>query len=80
MSSWQSELDQAIQQRSDRIVGIRRHLHAHPEVSGEERETSLYLYQQLGDEGFDVRLGPDGRGVMADLPGCNGQHRIALRA
>ncbi len=80
MSSWQSELDQAIQQRLDRIVAIRRHLHAHPEVSGEERETSLYLYQQLGDEGFDVRLGPDGRGVMADLPGCNGEHRIALRA
>jgi len=40
----------------------------HPEVSGDERETSLYLYQLLGDEGFDVRVGNEGRGVVADIP------------
>ncbi len=80
-STWQTELDRAIDARFDQMVRIRRHLHAHPELSGEERNTSLYLYQLLGDEGFDVRMGPEGRGVIADAPsvtaGDNG--RIALR-
>ena len=64
--TWKAELDRAIDERFAKIVEVRRHLHTHPEVSGEERETSLYLYQLLGDEGLDVRMGPDGRGVLAD--------------
>jgi len=81
--SWQSELDQRIDGRFDQIVEIRRRLHMYPEVSGDERQTSLYLYQSLGDEGFFVRMGPDGRGVLADLPedaDQTEQGMIALRA
>jgi amidohydrolase len=46
-------------------------LHARPELSGEERETSLYLYRLLGDEGLGVRMGPEGRGVLADAKPAN---------
>lgn len=64
------------------MVEVRRHLHAHPEVSGDERETSLYLYQLLGDEGFGVRLGHEGRGVIADsrFEGVPSRGVVALRA
>jgi amidohydrolase len=48
------------------MVKIRRHLHQNPEVSGQERETSFYLYQMLGDAGLEVQMGPEGRGVIAD--------------
>ncbi len=65
-TNWQQELDRAVDQRYDEMVNVRRHLHQHPEVSGQERETSFYLYQLLGDAGLDVRMGPDGRGVIVD--------------
>ena len=58
-------------------------MHAHPELSGQEHDTSLYLYQRLSEHDFDVRIGPEGRGVVADqAPGrqkpVNGL--LALRA
>lgn len=83
MSDWREELDLAIDRRFDRMVALRRHLHQYPEVSGQERETSLHLYQLLGNEGFDVRMGPDGRGVLADFKNSGPlppRGRIALRA
>lgn len=66
MTTWQDELDRAIDNRFAEMVALRRHLHAHPEPSGEEFNTSLALYQKLGDEGFRVRMGREGRGVVAD--------------
>lgn len=81
--SWQHELDRKIDARYDQMVEIRRRLHMYPEVSGDEHQTSLYLYQLLGDEGFHVRMGPDGHGVLADLVAASeetGQGMIALRA
>lgn len=80
-NDWRKTLDDAIDRRFDQLVEIRRHLHRHPEVSGHEQETSLYLYQLLGDAGFEVRMGPDGRGVVADAASHeNDQTLIALRA
>ena len=83
MANWQAELEQVINARFDKMVEMRRHLHRHPEVSGEEFETSLLLYQLLGNDGFQVRLGPEGRGVIADLdPPENGKTNgiFAIRA
>ena len=82
MSDWQSEVDREIDREFPRLVELRRHLHAHPEPSGFEHQTSLHLYQLLGDAGFSVQLGPDGCGVLADAD--FGQppspDRMALRA
>jgi amidohydrolase len=79
-NNWQAKLDSVIDHRADHLVSVRRHLHAHPEVSGHEHETSLYLYQMLSDVGFDVRMGPDGRGLMVDRRDQPDAPRIALRA
>ncbi len=62
------------------MIDVRRHLHAHPEVSGQEHETSLFLYQMLLDAGFDVRMGPDGRGLLVDSRHKTQLPCIALRA
>ena len=80
--TWQTQLDAAIDRQFDEMVTLRRHLHAHPEPSGEEFNTSLKMYQKLGDEGFRVRMGPEGRGVVADLPKDEAPDSplIALRA
>jgi amidohydrolase len=80
-TDWQTQLDSAIARILDRMVALRRHLHQWPEPSGQELETSLYLYQILSEGAFDVRMGPDGRGVIADLPSVDDPSAplIALR-
>jgi len=67
MSSWQLDLNSRIEQLSDKLVEIRRNFHRNPEISGEEFQTSLAIYQQLGDLGLPIRMGSDGRGVIAEL-------------
>ncbi len=79
-SDWKSQLDKAVDALFPRMVEVRRHLHRHPEISGKEQKTSLYLYQLLGDDGFDIRIGPDGRGVVADLRTNRAAPLIGLRA
>jgi len=80
--SWQQHLDALIQQQLPRMISLRRRMHTYPEPSGQEHETSFHLYQLLGDAGFDVRLGTEGRGVVADSRdrGASGQGLFALRA
>ena len=78
--NWQQDLDAAIDARAQQIVSIRRHLHAHPEISGEERDTTMFLQQLLVDEGFRVRLGPDDRGLIVDAPSESDRPKIAVRA
>lgn len=83
MAEWQQELDRGVDQVFPRMVDIRRHLHRNPEVSGEERQTSLYLYQLFGDLQLAVQMGPEGRGVIVDalFGGATGAEKlIALRA
>ncbi|RCS47723.1 amidohydrolase [Bremerella cremea] len=81
MTAWQSRLCAQIDQINDSLIEFRRSLHRNPEVSGEEFQTSLTLYQILGDLGLSVRMGPDGRGVIADLDTFDqeGSSVIALR-
>lgn len=64
-------------------IDIRRHLHAHPEPSEQEVETSRYLFDLLESAGFEPKLGRDGLGVWADieLGHCDASTPvIALRA
>ena len=37
------------------LTGIRQHLHAHPELSFKEFETSRYIGQQLNDWAFLIK-------------------------
>jgi len=80
MSDWQTQLDAAIDRGVDGMVALRRHLHMHPEPSGEELQTSLHLYQLFAAAGLPVRMGPEGCGVVVDSRNPVSQRRVAVRA
>ena len=63
------------------VVAIRRHLHAHPELSFQEHETSKYIQQKLTEYGIPFQAGIVDTGVVGLLQGKNPESRcIALRA
>ena len=76
---WQTELDALVEERFDDLVQVRRHLHQHPEPSGQEVETSRFLQAYLRDRGLTPQLGPDGRGLIVD-GGSGDASRVGLRA
>jgi len=54
--------------RSD-LVGLRRRLHAHPEISGQERETRETLRGFLEERGVSELREVAGTGLVARIPG-----------
>lgn len=69
-----------IQRHAGSLSEIRRHLHQHPELSGQEYQTTEFLAKELSGANIPFRLGPDRRGIIVDLGAENAQQRIALRA
>lgn len=83
MAAWRQAVVAAVDSQFERMVKLRRHLHAHPEPSGSEYNTSQMLYELLGDAGLVVRQGPEGCGVIADFTpenAADNRPRLALRA
>jgi len=75
----------AIQQLADQflpdVIGIRRHLHMHPELSYEEVQTGRYISQQLELLGIPHQHGIADNGVVGLIEGRNpGKRVVALRA
>ncbi len=68
---WARGLDEQIAKSAQQQIDIRRHLHAHPEISGEEIETTRLIAERLREAGFSptVCRNPDGleTGAFADL-------------
>jgi len=77
--AWKAHLDSIIAQQTSEVVALRRHLHAHPEPSDEELKTSLHLYQLLEKLGAEVRMGPEGCGVLADRKSSEATNCVAMR-
>jgi amidohydrolase len=65
-----------------RLSAIRRHLHQHPELSGAEFATTLYLGRQLAAARIPYRLGAGKKGVITGIVPASGSPApvIALRA
>ena len=72
-----SELAEAVWPK---VQEVRRHLHAHPELSFEENETMAYLADHLDRIGITYRSGVAGTGIVADISGRDEGRVIALRA
>jgi amidohydrolase len=60
------------------LVTLRRHLHAHPELSGREFQTAGFIAHELETMGLEPRLLPKGNGVLCDIG--TGERVVALRA
>jgi amidohydrolase len=62
-------------------IAIRRHIHAHPELSGEEAETMAFVGRTLEKFGVPFRASVGGYGIVADIRGTAGTGGcVALRA
>lgn len=60
---------------------IRRHIHAHPELSFKEHNTSAYVHAQLEEIGITDRKDIAGTGIVAFIKGRNPDRKcVALRA
>jgi amidohydrolase len=66
------------QQLTPRLIEIRRHLHMHPELSGQEHQTSAYVAGVLSSLGLQMKEGLGGTGIMADLKG-QGNRLLGIR-
>ena len=67
----------------DRLKAWRRHLHAHPELSYEERETTDYVEGELWAMGLEPTRFRLGTGLWCDVPAAAGAAAtdvVALRA
>jgi hippurate hydrolase len=62
------------------LVAIRRHLHAHPELSFEENETARLVAEKLENWGYAVTRNVGGLGVVAQLRVGAGTRSIGIRA
>ena len=63
-----------------RLIEIRRHLHAHPELSGQEYHTSAYISGVLSSCGLHVKEAVGRTGIIGELQGLGSDKRIiALR-
>ena len=59
---------------------IRRRLHAHPEPSREEYQTTRFLAEELEKAGIPRSIAPTGRGLIAGPEDADGRPVIAFRA
>ncbi|KRK17336.1 aminoacylase [Loigolactobacillus coryniformis subsp. coryniformis KCTC 3167 = DSM 20001] len=76
----QTELMQRLDAAEDEMITIRRHLHAHPELSFHEKETAAYIKQFY--QGLDCQVSDcgDGYGIVVDIAGGYPGPKLALRA
>ena len=65
----------------EEIIGIRRHIHAHPELSMQEHKTAEFIAATLAGMGLEVKTGVAKTGIIALVKGKNPDKKtIALRA
>ena len=59
-----------------RLIEIRRHLHSHPELSGQEYQTAAFVAGVLSSSGLHVQEGVGKTGVIGELQGTGESNRI----
>ena len=64
----------------DRLTGWRRHLHAHPELTLHERDTSAFVQDRLRELGIPFVGEIGGHGVVATLTRGKSNRAVGLRA
>ena len=67
MTTTTPSLQQRLEAILPELIELRRHLHAHPELSGEEHQTAALISGELRQFGWRVREGVGRTGVVAEL-------------
>ncbi len=73
-----ARIDRLLTTFQPELIRARRHLHAHPELSGGEVRTAAFVAGRLRAAGLKPRLLPNRNGVICDIG--RGKRTIALRA
>lgn len=75
-----AEIKDLAEKFTPRLIEIRRHLHAHPELSGKEHQTSAYIAGVLSSCGLNVKEAVGKTGVVGELVGKGSDRRtLAIR-
>lgn len=75
-----AEIKKTAEKFAPRLIEIRRHLHAHPELSGQEHQTSAYIAGVLSSCGLNVKEAIGKTGVVGELAGRGSDRRtLAIR-
>ncbi|VTU28919.1 putative hydrolase YxeP [Variovorax sp. SRS16] len=69
-----------IQASTEEMIGLRRRIHANPELGYEEFETGALVAERLARWGYAVHRGLGGTGVVGTLKLGSGTRRLGLRA
>lgn len=73
-------IKQLAAEAAGRLVGYRRHLHSHPELSFQEHQTQAFVAERLRSLGLSPRPMAS-TGLVCEIPGRNpGRKLVALRA
>ncbi|GBF82844.1 M20 family metallopeptidase [Aphanothece sacrum] len=71
-----SQIKDLAESLAPRLIEIRRHFHAHPELSGQEYQTAAYVSGVLSSCGIHVREAVGKTGVLGQLKGSGTDERI----
>lgn len=74
-----SRIKNLAQELAPRLIEIRRHFHAHPELSGQEYQTAAYVAGVLSSCGIVVQEGIGKTGVIGELVGGTDERLVAIR-
>ena len=72
------QIDTAVKERKSELISIRRHLHAHPELSFHEEQTAAFISKNLDEMGISHVGKVAGNGIVASI-GKPGGKVVALR-
>ncbi|UCF18891.1 MAG: amidohydrolase [Gemmatimonadota bacterium] len=73
-------IDRRLEVAQTELVELRRDIHRHPEVSGQEERTAKLVAERLRGLGLEVRTGIGGHGVVGILRGDEPGPVVAFRA
>ncbi|MFW5764755.1 MAG: M20 family metallopeptidase [Coleofasciculus sp.] len=74
-----SRIKDLAQELAPRLIEIRRHIHGHPELSGQEYQTAAYVAGVLSSCGIVVQEGIGKTGVIGELVGGTDERLVAIR-
>lgn len=77
---FEKEIKEKVKEITPQVVTWRRHFHTYPEISGEEKETSLYIQEELKKLGIPFETGFFGTAVLGTIKGDQPGKTVALRA
>ena len=74
-----SRIKDIAEKLSPRLIEIRRHIHSHPELSGQEHKTAAYVAGVLSSCGMVVQEAVGKTGVIGELVGLTDDRLVAIR-